>query len=110
MVVFESGHYYQVRITPQPLERCWDLEAVDSMLPRGMGLPNGPTTLLSGQFPHPLTAIVSGMAGTWHPPLLPPLTFREKLTSHLPDLQWFCKEMLFARSLELLTVVLAAKT
>ena len=64
MVVLESGHYYQVRITPRTLERCWDLEAVDPMLPRGMGLPDGPTTLLLGQT---LTAIVSCMTGAWHP-------------------------------------------
>ena len=86
-VVLESSQYYQVRITPRPLERCCDLEAVDSMLPRGMGLLDGPTTLLPGKFPHPLTAIVSGMDGAWHPLLLPPLKCYERFTSHLPDLQ-----------------------
>ena len=67
MVVLESGHYCQVRITPRPLENHWDLEAADSMLPRDVDLPDGPTPLLPGQPPDLLTAIVSGEAGTWHP-------------------------------------------
>ena len=67
MVVLESGHYYQVRITPQPRENHWDLEAADSMLPRDVDLPDGPIPLLPGQPPDALTAIVSGAAGTWHP-------------------------------------------
>ena len=44
------------------------------------------------------------------PPSLPHFKFQEKFTSHLPDLQWFCKEMLFPSLLELLTVVLAERT
>ena len=66
-VVLESTHYYQVTITPRPLRRRWDFEAVDSMPPRGMNLPDGPTPLLPGKPPDPLTAIVSGMASTLHP-------------------------------------------
>ena len=66
MVVLESGHYYQVRITPQPLENHWDLEAADSMLPKDLDLPDGPTPLLPGQPADPLTAVVSSAAGTWH--------------------------------------------
>ena len=67
MVVLESGHYYQVRITPRPRENHWDLEAADFMLPRDVDLPDGPTPLLPGQPLHLLTAIVSGAVGTWHP-------------------------------------------
>ena len=67
MVVLESGHYYQVRITPRPLDNHWDLEAADSMLPRYLRLPDDPTPLLPGQRPDLLTAIVSGAEGTWHP-------------------------------------------
>ena len=37
------------------------------MLPATMDLPDSPTPLLPGQPPDPLTAIVSGTAGTWHP-------------------------------------------
>ena len=37
------------------------------MLPGGMDLPDGPTPLLLGQPLDPLTAMPSGMAGTWHP-------------------------------------------
>ena len=48
MVVLENGNYYQVRITPRPLEHRWDLDAVDSMLPRDMDLPDDPTPLLPG--------------------------------------------------------------
>ena len=43
-------------------------------------------------------------------PSLPHFKFHEKFTSHLPDLQSFCKEMLFPSLLELLTVVLPART
>ena len=43
------------------------------------------------------------------PLLLPHFKFDRKFTTHLPDLQWFCKEMLFPSLLELLTVVLAAR-
>ena len=67
MVLLESGHYYQVRVTPRPLESHLDLVGVDSMIPRGMDLPDGPTPLLRGQPPDLLTAMVSGAAGTWHP-------------------------------------------
>ena len=45
MMVSEHNHYYQVRLTPRPLARRWDLEAVNSMLPSGMALPDGPTLL-----------------------------------------------------------------
>ena len=64
MVVLESGPYYQVRITPRPLDNQWDLEAADSMVPRDVGLPDDPTPLLPGQPPDLLTAIVSGAAGS----------------------------------------------
>ena len=67
MVVLESGHYYEVRITAPPLETHWDFEAADSMLLRDVDLPDGPTPLLPGQPRDLLTAIVSGAAGTWHP-------------------------------------------
>ena len=67
MIVLESGHYYQVRITPHPQERRWSLEAVDSMLLAAAGLLDTPTPLSNDQPPDPLTAIVSGAAGTWHP-------------------------------------------
>ena len=43
MIVLESGHYAQVRITPHPHERHWSLEAVDSMLPANATLPDSPT-------------------------------------------------------------------
>ena len=61
MIVLDNGHYYQVRIIPHPQESHWSLEAVDSMLP------DSPGPLLEGQPPDPLTAIVSGAVGTWHP-------------------------------------------
>ena len=67
MIVLENGHYYQVRIIPHPQESHWNLEAVDSMLRATTDLPDSPTPLLPGQPPDPLTAIVSGTAGTWHP-------------------------------------------
>ena len=67
MVVLQSGHYYQVRITPRALDNHWDLEAAETMLPRDVGLPDDPTPLLPGQPPDLLTAIVSGAACTWHP-------------------------------------------
>ena len=67
MIVLESGHYYQVRITPQPQERHWSLEAVDSMLPANAALPDSSTCLPNDQPPDPLIAIVSGAAGIWHP-------------------------------------------
>ena len=66
MIVLKSGHYFQVRITPHPQECHWSLEAVDSMLPASAALPDGPTPLPHNQPPDPLTAIVSGEAGTWH--------------------------------------------
>ena len=55
MIVLENGHYHQVRISPHPQEHHWSLEAVDSMLPA------------NDQPREPLTGIVSGAAGTWHP-------------------------------------------
>ena len=67
MIVSESGHYYQVRITPHPKESYWSLEAVDSMLPAATALPDSPSSLPNDQPPDPLAAIVSGTAGTWHP-------------------------------------------
>ena len=67
MILLKNGHYYQVRIIPHPQESHWSLEAVDSMLPATTALPDSPTPLLPGQPPDPLTAIVSGTAGTWHP-------------------------------------------
>ena len=67
MIVLESGHYYQVRITPHPQESHWSLEGVDSMLPANTALSHNPSPLPNGQPPDPLTAIVSGAAGTWHP-------------------------------------------
>ena len=66
MIVSESGHYYQVRITPHPQECHWNLEAVDSMLPVREAQPDGPTPLPDNQPPDPLTAVVSREAGTWH--------------------------------------------
>ena len=66
MIVFGNGNYYQVRIIPHPQESHWSLEAVDSMLPATTDLPDGPTSLLNGKPPDPLTAIVSGTVGTWH--------------------------------------------
>ena len=67
MIVLENGHYYQVRIIAHPRESHWSLEAVDSMLLPTTALPDSPTPLLNDQPPDPLTAIVSGTAGTWHP-------------------------------------------
>ena len=66
MIVLENGHYYQVQIIPHLQESHWSLEAVDSMLPATTALPDSPTPLLNDQPPDPLTAIVSGTAGTWH--------------------------------------------
>ena len=37
MIVLESGHYYQVRITPHLQECHWSLEAVNSMIPASAG-------------------------------------------------------------------------
>ena len=67
MIMLESGHYYQVRITPHPQECHWNLEAVVSMLPARAALPDGPTPLPHHQPPDPLTDVVSGEAGHWHP-------------------------------------------
>ena len=67
MIVLVNGNYDQVRMIPHPHESHWSLEAVDSMLPATTALPDSPTSLLSDQPPDPLTAIVSGKAGTWHP-------------------------------------------
>ena len=66
MVVLESGHYYQVRITAQLRDNHSDLEATDSMLPRHVDLPDGSAFLLPSQPPDRLTPIMSGAAGTWH--------------------------------------------
>ena len=67
IIVLEDGHYYQVRIIPHPQESGWRMEAVGSMLPATTDLLDSPTPLLPGQPPDPLTAIVSGTSGTWHP-------------------------------------------
>ena len=66
MVVFKDGQYYQVRITPWLLAPRLDLEAVDSMLLRDPALPDGPSTLYPDQRLDPLTATMSGRAGSWH--------------------------------------------
>ena len=66
-IVLKGGHYYQVRITPYLQECHWNLEAVNSMLPASADLPDGPTSLPQNQPPDPLTAVVSGEAGSWHP-------------------------------------------
>ena len=66
MIVLENGYYYQVRIILHRQESHWSLEAVDSMLPATTALRDSPTPLLSNQPWDPLTAIVSGTAGTWH--------------------------------------------
>ena len=67
MIVLENGHYYQVRIIPHPQRGHWSLKAVDSMLLATTDLPDSPYPLLPGQPPDPLTAVVSGTAGPWHP-------------------------------------------
>ena len=67
MIVSECGHYYQVRITPHPQECHWNLKSVDSMLPASAALPDGPNPLPQNQRPDPLTAVVSGGTGSWHP-------------------------------------------
>ena len=67
IIVLEHGYYYQVRIRPHPREHHWSLEAVDTLLPANAALPDSPTRLPNDQPPDPLTAIVSGAAGTWHP-------------------------------------------
>ena len=53
MIVLESGHYYQVRITPHPQECHWNLEAVDSMLLASAALRDGPTPLPRKPAPRP---------------------------------------------------------
>ena len=63
----ENVHYYQVKITPRPPVRSWDLEAVDSMIARDMDLPDCPRPVPPDGPPDPLTTIVSDRAGTWHP-------------------------------------------
>ena len=67
MIVLESGHYYKVRITPHPQESHWSLQAVNTTLPATRSLPDSPIPLLNGQPPDPLKAIMSRIAGTWHP-------------------------------------------
>ena len=64
MIMFKSGHYYQVRITPHPQECHWSLEAVDSRLPASAARPDSPTPLPQNQPSDPLTAIMLGEAGT----------------------------------------------
>ena len=53
MIVLESGHYDQVRISPHPQECDWNLEAVNSMLPASTALPDGPTPLPQNQLQTP---------------------------------------------------------
>ena len=65
LVMLEAGRYYHVKIIPRPEEQRWDLEAVDSMIPRDRPMPAGPSTLSPDQ-PDSLTSIASGQAGTWH--------------------------------------------
>ena len=67
MIVLENGHYYQARIMPPPQRGHWSLEALDSMLPATTDLLDSPRPLLPDQPPDPLSAVVSGTAGTWHP-------------------------------------------
>ena len=67
MIVLKIGNYYQVRIPLHPQECHSNLEAVDSMLPASAALPDGPNPLPQNQPPDPLTAVVSGEAGSWHP-------------------------------------------
>ena len=67
MIVLENNHYYQVRIITHPQRGQWSSKSIDSMLPATTDLPDSPTPLLPGQPPDPLTAVVSGTAGTWHP-------------------------------------------
>ena len=67
MIVLECGHYHQVWITRDPQECQWNLEAFDSMHPASAALPDGPNPLPQNQPPDPLTAVVSGEAGSWHP-------------------------------------------
>ena len=67
MIVLENGHYYQVRIIPHRQRGHLSPEAVDSMPPATTDLPDSLSPLLPDQPPDPLTAVVSGTAGTWHP-------------------------------------------
>ena len=67
MIVLESGHYYQVRITLHPQESHWSLEAATSMLPANTTLPESPTPLPIDQPPDTLTALLLQTTGTWHP-------------------------------------------
>ena len=67
MIVVESGHYYQVLITPDPHECHWNLEALASIHPASAALPDGPTPLPQNQHLDPLTAVVSGEGGSLHP-------------------------------------------
>ena len=66
MIVLESGHYYQVRITAHLQECHWSLEAVNSMILASAALLDSSGPLPNDQPPDPLTAIVLGTAGTWH--------------------------------------------
>ena len=53
MILLKNGHYYQVRIIPQPQESHRSFEAVNSMLLATTDLPDSPTPLLPGQPPDP---------------------------------------------------------
>ena len=63
MIVLESGHYYQVRIT-RTRRSATGLEAVDSMLPANAALPDSLTPLPSDQPPEFLRPILFRAAGT----------------------------------------------
>ena len=63
MIVWESGHDYQVRITPHPQECHWSRETVDSMLPGSAALPDSPTPLPKSQ---PSTASGGGLGAAGH--------------------------------------------
>ena len=84
MTMLESGHYYQVCITPQP--QCqWNLEAVDSMLQAQAALPGGPSPLPHNQPQDSLTADVSWEARQLAPgacPLLPLAAGSAPLAAH----------------------------
>ena len=63
LIMLEAGHYYHVRVTPRPADGRSDLEAINSMIPVAAPLLDGPTTLIPGYPPDPLTAITSEQAG-----------------------------------------------
>ena len=60
---------------------------MDSMLPANAALPKSPTPLPNDQPPDPLTAIMSGAAGTWHSghALYCPWRWAQRHRSHTRD-------------------------